>query len=79
MVTALEYLKEGGSVTDEYDCGGTFGDEDYKIHCVNNKSHGHQTLTEAFETEEEKDDGNDDVEIVHQLFSLQLFSCSVCS
>lgn len=48
MVTALEYLKEGGSVTDEYDCGGTFGNEDYKIHCVNNKSHGHQTLTEAF-------------------------------
>ncbi len=48
IVTALEYLNEGGQVTDEFDCSGKYGDDTYKIHCVNNKSHGHQTLTEAF-------------------------------
>lgn len=48
MVTALEYLNEGGHAEDEFDCNGKYGDDSYKIHCVNNKSHGHQTLLEAF-------------------------------
>ena len=48
IVTALEYLNEGGLLEDEFDCSGKYGDDSYQIHCVNNKSHGHQTLKEAF-------------------------------
>ncbi len=48
IITSLEYLNEGGSVEDEFDCKGKLADEDYTMHCVNNKSHGHQTLREAF-------------------------------
>ncbi len=48
IVTALEYLNEGGHLTDEFDCNGTLSVGDSVMHCVNNKSHGHQTLLEAF-------------------------------
>ena len=48
IITALEYLNEGGQITDEFDCDGKYSSMGYEIHCVNNKAHGHQTLLEAF-------------------------------
>lgn len=48
IITALEYLREGGSMDDSFDCDGTYTMDNTTIHCFNNRAHGYQTLTDAF-------------------------------
>ncbi|MCR5545542.1 MAG: penicillin-binding protein 2 [Lachnospiraceae bacterium] len=48
ILTALEYLNEGGNNTDSFDCDGSFTSDGYEIHCYGNKAHGNETFLEAF-------------------------------
>lgn len=48
IVTALEYLREGGSSEDEFTCNGSISSENMQIHCYNNKAHGNIDFTQAF-------------------------------
>ena len=48
ILTALEYLKEGGKDTDSFDCTGTYEEDDYTVHCYHGVVHGEQTFKEAF-------------------------------
>ncbi len=47
IVTALEYLAEGGKVTDTFDCEGTYTYDDITIHCYKNSVHGKQDFKTA--------------------------------
>ncbi len=48
IVTALEYLREGGTLDDSFYCSGSMEADNYTIHCFNNNAHGTQTLKQAF-------------------------------
>lgn len=49
ILTTLEYLNEHGTDEDySYSCNGSFTVGNTTIHCHNNKSHGTQTLKQAF-------------------------------
>ena len=48
ILTALEYLKEGGSLEDSFECTGTFSEDGTTIHCYHSIVHGAQTFEEAF-------------------------------
>lgn len=48
IVTALEYLREGGSLEDNFSCSGSIERDGYTAHCFNNKAHGNQSLLKAF-------------------------------
>ena len=48
IITALEYLKESGRMSDTFDCTGSYTYGDTTIHCYHNIVHGHQTLEDAF-------------------------------
>ena len=48
IVTALEYLREGGSGEDEFNCRGVISSDNMKIHCYNNKAHGNISFVQAF-------------------------------
>ncbi len=48
ILTALEYLNEGGKMSDAFDCGGTYTENGYTIHCYGNTSHGNEDLKQAF-------------------------------
>ena len=49
IVTTLEYLREHGSDSDySYSCNGSYTVGKTTIHCHNHKSHGTQTLKQAF-------------------------------
>ncbi|MCR4781901.1 MAG: penicillin-binding protein 2 [Lachnospiraceae bacterium] len=48
IVTALSYLRDGGSMNDTFDCHGSYTEGNYTVHCAHNESHGHQTLKMAF-------------------------------
>lgn len=48
IVTALEYINEGGKAEDLYDCTGSYEAGGFEIHDYKNKSHGEQTFMEAF-------------------------------
>ena len=47
IVTALEYLGEGGKTDDTFDCKGTYTFDDVTIHCYKNSVHGHQDFADA--------------------------------
>ena len=48
IITALSYLRDGGSINDTFDCNGQYTVGNYTVHCAYNESHGHQTLEHAF-------------------------------
>lgn len=53
IVTALAYLRSGGKTEDMFHCGGSYGEssdeeDEYIIHCYNNKAHGDEDLITAF-------------------------------
>ena len=48
ILTALEYLNEGGSKEDTFDCAGEYTENGYTIHCYGNTAHGHENLSQAF-------------------------------
>ncbi len=48
IVTALEYLNEGGKADAPYNCEGEFSFEGTTIHCYKGKVHGEQNFTNAF-------------------------------
>lgn len=49
LFTTLEYLHENPDYEDyRYDCDGAYTQGNKTIHCYGNKSHGNQTLKEAF-------------------------------
>ncbi len=48
ILTALEYLNEGGTEEDPYNCVGEYTNSGLTIHCYNGKAHGEQTFKEAF-------------------------------
>ena len=47
IVTALEYLSEGGRMSDTFDCEGTYTYDDVTFHCYKNSVHGHQDFKET--------------------------------
>lgn len=51
IITALEYLAEGGKMSDTYDCNGTFtyddDGEEVTFHCYKNTAHGKEDFKEA--------------------------------
>lgn len=47
VVTALEYLDEGGTMEDEFLCKGTYTYDGVTVHCYNNIRHGKQTFADA--------------------------------
>ncbi|MCR5099409.1 MAG: penicillin-binding protein 2 [Lachnospiraceae bacterium] len=48
ILTALEYLNEGGKKSDTFDCQGTYTENGFTIHCYGNTAHGQEDLTQAF-------------------------------
>jgi len=48
VITVLSYLKNGGKLTDTFDCRGSYTQDGYTIHCFDGEVHGHQTLSQAF-------------------------------
>ena len=48
IVTALEYLNEGGKDEDPYDCNGSFISDGFEIHCYKNTAHGQETFKDGF-------------------------------
>ena len=48
VITALSYLKNGGKLTDTFDCKGSYTEDGYTIHCYGGEVHGEQTLKQAF-------------------------------
>lgn len=48
VITALSYLKNGGKITDTFDCNGEYTQDNYTIHCYGGEVHGKQTLKQAF-------------------------------
>ena len=48
ILTALEYLHEGGSTEDAFNCEGTYTENGYTIHCYGNTAHGEEDLKGAF-------------------------------
>lgn len=48
MLTALEYLQEGGSTDKTFDCEGEYTYNGYTIHCYKGETHGEEDFTEAF-------------------------------
>ena len=48
IITALSYLRDGGSVDDTFDCESSYKEGGYTVHCAHNIRHGHQTLKQAF-------------------------------
>ncbi len=48
ILTALEYLNEGGSDLDSFDCNGSYTSDGYEIHCYGNKAHGTESFLDAF-------------------------------
>ncbi|MBO6215498.1 MAG: penicillin-binding protein 2 [Lachnospiraceae bacterium] len=50
IVTGLEYLAEGGSVSDDFYCEGMLTKDDYTIHCFNSTAHGSEDFMSAFAT-----------------------------
>ncbi len=50
IVTGLEYLAEGGKLTDGFTCNGSLTEDDYTIHCFNGTVHGSEDFLSAFAT-----------------------------
>lgn len=48
IVTLLEYLSEGGSISDTFSCKGSYTYDNYTVHCYHNEVHGTVTLDQAF-------------------------------
>lgn len=48
IITALEYLREGGNASDEFNCKGSYKYEDKVIHCYGNKVHSTENFMKAF-------------------------------
>lgn len=48
IITALSYLKNGGKLTDTFDCKGSYTQDGYTIHCYGGEVHGNQTFKQAF-------------------------------
>ncbi|MBR1627987.1 MAG: penicillin-binding protein 2 [Lachnospiraceae bacterium] len=48
ILTGLEYLREGGSLYDPFQCSGSITEGDTTIHCYRGAVHGDQTFEEAF-------------------------------
>lgn len=48
IVTALEYLREGGSVDDTFTCNGSHEENGVVFHCFNGTAHGTLSLYQAF-------------------------------
>ncbi len=48
ILTALEYLNEGGEDADPFACDGSFTSDGFEIHCYKNKAHGEETFKDAF-------------------------------
>lgn len=48
ILTALEYLNEGGHSEDEFLCNGSFSSDGYEIHCYGNTSHGQENFLQSF-------------------------------
>lgn len=48
IITALSYLKNGGKLTDTFDCNGSYTQDGYTIHCYGGEVHGRQTFRQAF-------------------------------
>lgn len=48
ILTALSYLASGGSMEDDFNCTGSFTEEDTTIHCYHNTVHGPETFRDAF-------------------------------
>ncbi|MBR1635171.1 MAG: penicillin-binding protein 2 [Lachnospiraceae bacterium] len=48
ILTALEYLNEGGGMEDAFNCSGSYTYGDTTIHCYHNTVHGAQNFEEAF-------------------------------
>lgn len=48
VITALSYLKNGGKLTDTFDCKGSYTEDGYTIHCYGGEVHGEQTFKQAF-------------------------------
>ncbi len=48
ILTALEYLNEGGNLNDPYSCTGEFTQDGLTIHCYHGTVHGDQTFLQAF-------------------------------
>ena len=49
LLTAIEYLNEGGSTDDRFNCQGEYTEGGYTIHCYGNTAHGDEDLSQAFE------------------------------
>lgn len=48
ILTALSFLKNGGSLSDTFDCKGSYSTGGYTIHCYGGEVHGRQTFLQAF-------------------------------
>ncbi|MDD6351455.1 MAG: penicillin-binding protein 2 [Lachnospiraceae bacterium] len=48
IVTALEYLREGNSVNDQFHCDGSYTHDGYTISCAAHEVHGDETTETAF-------------------------------
>lgn len=48
ILTALEYLNEGGNSEDAFQCSGSYTSDGYEIHCYGNTSHGQENFIQAF-------------------------------
>lgn len=48
IITAMEYLREGGSMDDTYVCTGSIKNNDMEIHCYHGTVHGTINFKEAF-------------------------------
>lgn len=48
VITALSYLKNGGKLTDTFDCRGSYTEDGFTIHCYGGEVHGNQTFKQAF-------------------------------
>lgn len=48
VITALSYLKNGGKLSDTFDCQGSYTEDGYTIHCYGGEVHGKQTFKQAF-------------------------------
>ena len=48
ILTALEYLQEGNSTDNTFQCDGEYSNNGYTIHCYKGEKHGNETFTEAF-------------------------------
>lgn len=48
IITALEYISEGGQGSDTFDCQGEYTEDGFTIHCYNSTAHGEENFLEAF-------------------------------